>query len=175
MFKWIERFLDRALVIFGAVLFMQLPLFMTQYQHQLTGHVNELRYQVGLVSKAALATEKTLDQFVQKFLASGDLDFMKQGEIISSMIVRWEKLSQALYALSHTPFWLRPFAFLLYFDLDIASSVVNSFEPGIPFTLEGLVYALIGMFSAYFLYQLMKFFVQRLFKKNRTLSCAEST
>lgn len=152
MFRWLFTLLDRICVVLGAFLFSQIPLFMQQYRHQLTGHVAELYFQVGLMQQAAQRSGKTLEQYIQKFIQSSDADFIYQGEIMSAMVTRLQALSDGLVAMNHASVLTRPLEFLRHYQGDIVKSTFETFEMGIPFTYEGLVYALAGIVVGYFTY-----------------------
>jgi hypothetical protein len=156
MFKWISALLDRIFVVMGAFIFSQIPIFMQQYRMQLTGHVAELRLQVGLMQQVALSTGKTLEQFIQKFTQSSDADFAGQGEIMNGMVSRLQTLSDGLTALNTASVFTRPYEFLIHYQPDIGKATLEIFEMGIAFTYEGLVYALIGIIVGYFLYHIIR-------------------
>lgn len=152
MFQWLGRILDRLFVVFGALLFLQAPIYMQQYQHQLIGRVAELQLQVQAMRRVALASNKTLEQYIQKFLTYPDNDFSQQGSIMSETVARSQKLSEGLLALDRATLLTRPWTFLKYFNYEIGRSTLHNFQLGMPFTEEGLIYALAGMSIGYFLY-----------------------
>lgn len=166
MFKWISALLDRICVVIGAFIFSQIPLFMQQYRLQLAGHVAELRFQVGLMQQVALSSGKTLEQFIQKFTQSSDVDFASQGQIMSAMVSRLQTLSEGLAALNNASVLSRPYEFFIHYQQDIGRAAFESFEMGIPFTYEGLVYALVGIVVGYLFYCLL---CQCFFKFNQYL------
>lgn len=155
MWEWIKNMIDRIFIVIVALIFLQFPLFMQQYTQQLTGRVAELQYQVSLMENAATISGKTLDEFVLKFQKQSDPDFSKQGEIMSVMVERWKKLSQSLVSIQFSSMVKRPFIFVWNLNYDIMKSSLRTFEPGIPLTFEAAVYAVIGIFLGYFIYQLL--------------------
>lgn len=156
------KILDHLLVVFTALLFLQVPLFMHQYQLQLVGHVAELQWQVDHMRQSAAQSGKDLDQYTRKFIDSDDPDFSRQGAMMQHIQKRWNKQSRALFQLNKASLFLRPWVFLFYFQWDIATSTVATFEPGIPLSGEGLIYALIGMGAGYGLYRLLALFWKKL-------------
>jgi len=175
MIKWVGGLLDRLLAVSGALLFSQAPLYMHHYQQQLSGHVNELIYQVDIMRQAASASGKSLAQFIRKFLESTDADFVRQGNIMNDMALRTQKLSDALSTLDSASIFSKPFLFLTHLDLKIAKASYQSFNIGIPLTYEGLTYALMGMgmgFLIFFTLKQLAFGFSHLIiprKKGRTL------
>lgn len=145
MIAWFGSLFERLVGIVGAVLFSQLPLFMLQYTHQMVGHVAELQRHVSAITQVAAQGGKTLDALIQKFLLSADADFRAQGMLMQGMIQRWHQLSEGLVALQHAEFWQRPFVFLKYVDSDVVRDTYRAFEPGIPMTVEGTLYAIVGL------------------------------
>lgn len=160
MIKWISSLIDRIFAAVGGVLFSQAPLFMKQYAQQLSGHAAELRFQVDAMKQAASNSGKTLEQFIQKFTESNDVDFVRQGDIMSAMVNRWYSVTDALAALQDSSVFTRPFAFMRYSNWDIIKSTWSQYVFGLPFTLEGLVYAVIGIIVGFLIfYGIRKFFL----------------
>ncbi|HRD55890.1 MAG TPA: DUF2937 family protein [Parachlamydiaceae bacterium] len=149
MLKWIVNTLDKIAAIIGALIFSQAPMFMQQYKQQLAGHLNELEFQLDAIKQAATLSGKELEAFIQKFITNADLDFSRLGLIMQEMLVRYQKLLDSYNALNTTSAFRRPFTFLFNFLPDIASSTYQSFQFGIEFSFEGLIYALIGLLLGY--------------------------
>lgn len=167
----INGILDRIFAAGGAITLSQAPLFMQQYTHQLSGHISELRLQISVLRDAAVHSGKTLEQYIQKFSASSDPDFAKQGQILNGMLERYTSLSEAYNALSNTTVFAKPFVFLSHLNLAMVDSTFHNFQPGIAFTVEGLIYAIVGLGVGYgFYWMLSKFcytIYQTLFAKQR--------
>ncbi|MBA3958693.1 MAG: DUF2937 family protein [Parachlamydiaceae bacterium] len=142
----------RVVIILTALLFLQLPLFIQQYEQQLIGHVAELEWQVQGMKDWSAQTGKPIDQTIQKFLNSGDVDFVHQGDVMNSVYKRWEKLSHALGKLRQSSVFTRPWIFLFYSNLGIVQATWHTFSLGVTLTFEGVVYALVGMVVGYFVY-----------------------
>ena len=159
MFKMLHGLFDRVFALLGALTLSQAPMFMQDYTQQLSGHVAELQFQVNTLHKAAERTGKTLEQFIQKFEDSPDLDYAIVGVIMQDMIDRFKNLSHAYNSLIQSSVFERPFVFMKYFDSDIAKSTYENYHLGLSFSLEGIVYALIGLYLGVLLYFLTcKFF-----------------
>lgn len=145
-------FLDRLFAVAGALLVSQVPLFIQHYTQQLSGHVSELHHQVEIMRATALKSDKTLEQFIQKFLGSSDIDFVRQGEIMQTMVHRLNSLSESFLSLKNATVFTRPFTFLGQVNMDIANSTLQSFSIGIPLNMEGLTYALVGIVIGYLIF-----------------------
>lgn len=154
--RWFVGLFDRLFVVCGVLLMIQAPLFIQQYQLQLKGHVAELEFQVASMEQAAKHSHKTLDQFISKFIMSTDADFERQGRIMFAMVRRLQDLTESLKILENASILGRPWIFVTHLNLDIADSTWQSFKPGLTFSSEGFVYALVGMCFGYFLFLIIK-------------------
>lgn len=152
MLSWVGGFFDRLFSVGGAFIFWQIPLFMQQYQQHLSGRLAELSKYIEQMRHVASLSEKTLDQYVLKFLQSDDVDFSRQGQIIHEMVNRFKDLSESYHALTHATPLTHPWVFLSHMNFDIAKATFATFEWGIPLTTEGLFYALVGMTIGYIIF-----------------------
>jgi len=162
--KWFAWFFDRLFVVVGALTLVQAPLYMHEYSQRLAGHVSELHYQLGKTQHAAEQSGKTLEQYIQKFIGSSDLDFSLQGKIMHAMVQRSQNLSDSLNAIENASVLSRPFVFLAHVDLDIAKGTLAAFHVGIPLTIEGIIYALLGIAMGYCLYRIFHRIIRGLFR-----------
>ena len=137
--------LDRALCVFGAIIFSQVPEFMQQYLQRLGGHLDEARRQLAQFQATATQSGLTLDRFIAQTTANAEPSVARLGGVMTETVARVESLAAAQSALEHASLWSRPFIFLARLDLPIARATWGIFKPGVPTTLEGLVYALAGM------------------------------
>ena len=147
--------LDRVCVVAGAFVGSQIPEFMQQYVQRLSGHVNELHRLLSQMRQVASYSNKTLEQYIHKFISSPDPDFARQGEFMQGMFYRWEELNQALSHLTHASMWIRPYTFLKELQYDIAQSTLESFQPGLNLNVEGLCYAGLGILIGWAFYQVV--------------------
>lgn len=144
--KYFKKTLERIVISLCAILCMQLPFFITQYTHQVRGHLDELKWQVEQMERSASLSGKNLDQYISKFMKNSDHDFANQGIMMRAVLHRFEKLSHAWMQLKNSSAFTRPFVFFRYLQLDICSATFNEFKMGISFTLESIVFGLIGIF-----------------------------
>src|SRR5262249_34981594 len=82
--------------------------------------------------------------------------FHAQGELMQNMIQRWHLLSEGLTSLQKSIFWERPLIFFQYFDREVAVDTYRGFEPSVPLTLEGGLYALVGLLLGMGLFRLFR-------------------
>ncbi len=141
----LEKFLDRALCVAGAVACAQLPEFMQQYLQRLGGHLDEVRQQIATWRRVAQESGLTLEQLITRYLANADPVVTRGGGVVRDLIARAEELAAAESALRNASLWARPFIFLRHFDWGIAHGTWNVFRPAVPTTLEGVAYAVVGV------------------------------
>lgn len=153
IFSFIGSLLDRLCVVAGAFIGSQIPQFMQQYTQRLAGHVDALQKLLTQLRGIASFSNKSLEQYIQKFKNSTDSDFLNQADFMQGILTRWQDLHQTLDHLTQSSIWLRSYYFLKDMKPDIAYSTFESFQLGLSFTIEGLCYAGIGMILGWSFYQ----------------------
>ena len=138
-------FLDRALCVIGAVLFSQAPEFMQQYAQRLGGHLDEARNYLVQYEKLARDASLSLNDYIAHINASSDPAIARIGKVISDLVERVQTLADAQAALQNASVFTKPFAFFSHMDTQIAQNTWGAFKPAVPTTIEGLVYAAIGV------------------------------
>ncbi len=149
-----DGLIDRILCVLGAVLFSQGPEFMQQYLQRLGGHLDEASRQLATFTSAATEAGLTLDQFVARTATNSDTSVARLGRVMSEAADRVDALYSAHEALLHSALWERPFVFLRHLDLEIARATSAVYQPAVPTTAEGLIYALAGMLVFLAIYHL---------------------
>ncbi len=84
----VDGFVDRICSVLGALIFVQVPVFITQYIQRLGGHVDELARVVNQYRASAADTGKTLEEYVRRFLSSSEADFVSAGANMQGNIDR---------------------------------------------------------------------------------------
>jgi Protein of unknown function (DUF2937) len=156
MIKWMGSLVGKLFIVAGALIMSQMPLFMQYYTQQLAGRVSELQWQMEGVEQLAAKSGKNLDQYIQKFLVSDDLDFRQQGQFMKETNDRWRDFSTNLSALQQATAWTKPFVFLQKLNWTIMLATYDSYEPGLTLNIEGAVFALAGMGIGALLFSLIK-------------------
>lgn len=149
-----DTFIDRILCVLGAVLFSQGPEFMQQYMQRLGGHLAEARRQLDAFQDTAAASGLTLDQLIKQTNANADRAVSRLGGLMTATADRVSDLQAAYDALLHAALWERPFVFVRHLDPGIARATGAIFQPAVPTTVEGLLYALTGMLVVLAIYHL---------------------
>ena len=134
----------------------QFPQFYGQYMQRLGGHLDEARLMLQQYIDAAAALGLSLDAYIREHLESGSEVFTSTGRIIADLVERVQTLEQAYQALQGAGVFSRWFVFLREVDWNIAAGTWENFVPGVPTTLEGLLYALTGLLIGWGLYVLLK-------------------
>lgn len=152
----LNGFLDRACALVGALLMAQFPQFFAQYIQRLGGHLDEARLVVATYEQAAADTGLSLEQYITEHLASGSEIFTSSGEVMVYIVERLHYLERSFVALADAAPLTRWWVFLTRADWTIAGQAWRDFTPGVPTTLEGLIFAAIGLFLGWGLYTLLK-------------------
>jgi hypothetical protein len=147
-----ETVLDRVLCVVGAVLFSQIPEFIQQYLQRLGGHLDEARMQLGRFQEIATKAGLTLDGLMVKSQGSPEATVVQLGRLMRDTASRVDALSAAETGIRNASLFGRPMVFLRHFDVSIARGTWAVFKPAVPTTVEGLVYAGVGVLLILVLY-----------------------
>jgi hypothetical protein len=140
-----EKLFDRVLCVAGAVGFSQAPEFMQQYLQRLGGHVAEARRQLEQFHNVAKQTGQTLDHLITTSKANADAAVAKLGGVMEAASTRVTELTAAETAIREASPVTRPFVFLQHVDSEIANATWTVFKPAVPTTVEGVLYAAVGI------------------------------
>ena len=140
-----ETLIDRILCVVGAVVFSQAPEFMQQYLQRLGGHLAEARRQLAQFEDIARQAGRTLQELAAQYATNADPTVVGMGRLMSETETRVNALSASEAALRDASVWERPFVFLRHLDSEIASGTAGVFKPAVPTTIEGILYALMGV------------------------------
>lgn len=144
--------LERLIAIPTALIAAQFPQFFQQYMHELSGHVAELNYQISILQKSAEIAQKPLPALINKFLANSDPDIHQQGLVMQGVVERLQDFSQAMQSLQHAGILSKPFLFIRYFDLGVISDTWTHFQMGVNFSVESIIYLVVGLFIGHAIY-----------------------
>ena len=163
--SFLESVIDRIVSVIGALIFIQIPAFIVQYQQRLGGHVDELSRLVQQYKSAAANNGRTIEEFIKLHLNSGVNEFISTGKLMSENMERFSALSQALQNLSEASGIKKLFVFLKGIDFDIFAGAYKDFVPGISFSLDSILYCIVGIIFSMLVYLLIKKSLQFLIKK----------
>jgi hypothetical protein len=163
--KFLDHIVDRILAALGAILLVQFPQFYAAYLQRLGGHLDEAHRVVGQYIRAASVNHLTLNQYINIHLTSNNQVFISTGKLIQNFVERLQHLQASMEALQGASPWGRWWVLLKEMDLSIIRQTLVNFTPGIPMTMEALVYALIGLIFSFGIYQGVKNLIRFLFYK----------
>jgi hypothetical protein len=140
-----DSLIDRLLCVVGAVLFSQLPEFIQQYLQRLGGHLDEARRQLDQFREVAAKSGLTLDELAAQSQANAEATVARLGQLIHDTAARVDALAAADAAIRGASILTRPFVFFRHVDLSIAGATWTIFRPAVPTTVEGVLYAVMGV------------------------------
>ncbi|CUH76564.1 DUF2937 family protein [Tropicibacter naphthalenivorans] len=124
----------------GAGVSSQFPEYSQQYKQRLGGAVDELARQVTRYQGDAEAAGMGLPAYLETLAAEGPLA-QTQAQNMAADIARYERLSAALTRLQDAGPFMRAKQAAWMEDPEIAARAWEAFEPAVPVTFEGAVFA----------------------------------
>lgn len=144
----------KVLILVWAFIFAQGPQFIDQYRNHLTGHVEELKYQLVQMQSFTNTTAFNLEETINKWASSVHDEVSRSGQFMQQLYQRYQDFSASLRALNEANPIMLPFSFLRHFNGEIAKETCADFNLGVPITIDALLYALLGGLFGYFFYRL---------------------
>lgn len=139
-------------VILIALLFgasgSQLPEYVQQYSQRLGGAVDELTAFVKQFDEDALAAGLTRDAALGEYEARDNEFLGRRGKTVADTIRRYERLKAQKSELDTASPFGRVLRFLRDPQADIAGRAWEDFKPAVPLTIEGALFAVIGVVFA---------------------------
>ena len=166
MVNFAGNLFERLFSLSLAFIFLQIPEFIFQYLLRLSGHIQELQLHIVSLTTIANSQQKSLQEYIAKFLKSSDADFSSQGNFMNALLQRADYLKLSLEKIENASLFLKPFVFIKNMDLSIANSTFKSFTFGLKFTTESLIYLFVGLFAGYSVFYIMK----KIFKKREAVN-----
>ncbi|MCL1865724.1 MAG: DUF2937 family protein [Spirochaetes bacterium] len=164
---FLESIIDRIVSVIGAIVFIQIPTFIVQYQQRLGGHVDELARLVKQYKSAASVNGRTVEEYIGLHLNYDVKEFVSTGKLMTDNMERFNELSLALQNLSESSGIKKFFVFLKSMDFDIFKGTYKDFVPGISFNLDSILYCIVGIIFSMLLYLLIKKSLQFFIIKNK--------
>ena len=140
-----DSLIDRILCVLGAILFSQGPEFMQQYLQRLGGHLDEARRHLAIFQQTAAQAGLSLERLISQTGSNPDAAVARLGGVMTGAAERVSSLQSIHDTLLHASPWGRPLVFLRHLDVEIARATGAVYQPAVPTTAEGMVYALAGM------------------------------
>ncbi len=161
----LESLFDRALAIVGSITLAQFPQFYGQYLQRLGGHLDEARRIVTEYSETATSFNLSLQEYISIHLTASNPVLQSTGTIINNSMARLADLENSFQALDNGTLFNRWWLFLKNLDPAIFSQTCSQYTPGLPLTIESLIYALAGLLITWGIYQGIKSLIKNLFYK----------
>ena len=144
------RALGRLIVViaaaFGGLVASQFPEFAQQYRQRLGGAVDELLRVVADFDADASRNQLTREAALQTYGRSAEPFLQDRGTSMERVFARYEALSVQQARLETTPPLMRPVVVLSRPDPRVLEGAWADFEPAVPVTASGFVWAALGFF-----------------------------
>ena len=148
MLRLASRFVVGLAAALGALFASQFPEFSQQYRQRLGGALQELHSVVADFDATAARNNMSRNEAVQRLQGSGEAFVQDQGALTSRTIVRFEELSAQRSRFDSAPYAMRPIVVLSHPDTRVMRGAWGDYEPAVPVTPAGFVWATIGFFVA---------------------------
>jgi hypothetical protein len=152
--KSIGTLTDRIVCLVCAVVLAQVPVYIAQYTDVLSGAHMEAKKVYDEVVEVANNYQLSVEQFLEEMGSNPDEKVRDMSGIQQNTVDRYLRYDKALTALTKGSLWLKPFALIRHFDPSVHEAMF--FEPNVPLTFEGAIYAFLGLLIALLLIGLVK-------------------
>ncbi len=132
-----------------AVALSQFPEYAQQYTQRLGGAVDELRIVTEKFDRDARQAGLDRQQALTRFEASTDEFLAGRGTSEAANFTRYEQLSTTLAHIQNANAVQRFQMLPAYFDTDIGARTLENYQPAMPVTVEGVLYAGGGFLVGY--------------------------
>ena len=152
-----------------ALILSQFPEYAQQYTQRLGGAVDELRVITEDFDRAAAEGGLDRAQALARFNASNDDFLAGRGVSMTATFQRFEQLSTALAQIEDADAVERFQSLPAYLDSDIGRRTLESYQPAVPATIEGVLYAGGGFVLGYLILSGLWRFCALPFRRRRRL------
>lgn len=150
---------ERIFVFFMALFISQAPQYMNLYLNVLSGAKAAYEKSVKEIAEKASELGMTTNEFIADLTKSQSQAAKKSGELHQSQLNHFENAKKAFDAIKNAGAFSRPFVFLKHVDWSLAKSV--QFQPAFPFTLEALIYVIVGIILGMLLFRALLHFPKK--------------
>lgn len=151
-----------------AVILSQFPEYAQQYTQRLGGAVDELRVITEEFDRAAGEGGLDRQAALERYNASNDEFLAGRGTSMSATFQRYDLLSQTLAEIQGAGPLERLQSLPAYLDTDIGRRTLENYQPAVPVTMEGILYAGGGFILGYLgLSGLVRFFAMPFRRRGR--------
>ncbi len=150
-----------------ALILSQFPEYAQQYTQRLGGAVDELRVITEDFDRAAVAGGLDREAALERYNASNDDFLAGRGTSMTATFQRYEDLSATLARIENAGAVERFQSLPAYLDTDIGRRTLEAYQPAVPVTMEGILYAGGGFILGYLALSGLWRFVSMPFKRKR--------
>lgn len=137
--SFIHRLFDRCLFTVTFIVGIQCPAFLTQYIQQLSGRLEEAKWQLSQYQTLAdLHFNGSLSKLTEHYLANNDTIINKTGVIVNELINRRDYLAFQFTNLHNQPYLEQLWFFSTNVDKSIVKQTMTMFNLSIPLSIEAL-------------------------------------
>jgi hypothetical protein len=146
--RLIGRFIVVVAAALGGITSSQLPEFAQQYRQRLGGALEELRQVVTAFEADAARSDLTREEALETYGRVGEPFLRDQGVTTRSTIERYEDLAEQRARFELASPMMRPVVMLTDPDERVVRGAWADYEPAVPVSTEGFVWAALGFFLA---------------------------
>jgi hypothetical protein len=139
------RMLTMAMALLGGILFSQAPEFAQQYRQRIGGALDELRAVITQFDTEANRNGLDRERALGVYSASPERFLHSQGDAMRHTFNRYENLEQQSRDLQEAQPLAKPFVILRNPDPDLIINAWHDFSPGVPITIAGIIWAVVGL------------------------------
>lgn len=132
-----------------ALVLSQFPEYAQQYTQRLGGAVDELRVMTEEFDRSAAEGGLTRAAALERYNASNDDFLAGRGTSMTATFQRYDKLTETLVQIQNAGPVERFQSLPAYLDTDIGRRTLENYQPAVPATIEGVLYAAAGFFLGY--------------------------
>jgi len=140
------RFIVVMCAAIGGLIGSQFPEFAQQYRQRIGGALQELDTIVEQFDADAERNRLTRQAALETYQRSPDTFLRDRGISMASTLARYENLFEQKVRLEAAPPVMRPVVLLSHPDGELIQGAWTDFEPGVPVTVAGFVWAALGFF-----------------------------
>ncbi len=132
-----------------AIILSQFPEYAQQYTQRLGGAVDELRVITEEFDRAAMEGGLDRQAALERYTISNDEFLAGRGTSMAVTFERYEMLSQTLAQIQGAGPVERLQSLPAFVDTDIGRRTLENYQPAVPVTMEGILYAGAGFILGY--------------------------
>lgn len=161
------------LAVVAGIAASQAPEFAQQYRQRLGGAVDELSRVIAGFDQNAAAAGTDRAGGLALMARNSEVLVRAQALSMAETIIRYDRLSKQQEAFRDSAPFVRLTAFVRDFDRPLVESTLRDFEPAVPATAEGVVFAGVGFIVIYFLLRFFGFLFRRPRRRHHHQPAAE--